>query len=114
MSTQDDTLTQLNAAKSALTTMIIVEGAAQGTPEFQSMLKLVDQRDQITADINQVIASTFPADDPALTAAAAQLQARITDLQNVQKTLDKIGLVINVVDGVVQAATTVLGIVAAV
>ncbi len=110
MSNQSDTLTQLNTARDELTTMIIGEAAARGTPEFQSMLAVVHRRDQITTQINTIIAAAFNEAAAGLSAAVAQLKARTADLQNVQKTLDRVNVVIQVVDGIVQAATVVVGI----
>jgi glycosyltransferase A (GT-A) superfamily protein (DUF2064 family) len=106
--TQQNTLQQLNAAKSCLTAYIIANNPAPGTPEWTKLESVIEQRDAASVQINLIIASTFQPDTAALTAAVAQLTQATQKLTDLEQTLSNINQVLGIADNVVQIATSIL------
>jgi hypothetical protein len=110
MSAQQDTLDRLNAARDELTDFILAMTARPGTPAWADLRKVIERRDQLTVQIQQVITAAFNAPMGDITGALAQLQDATDRLAALDKTLKKVAQVIEVADSVVQAAASVLEI----
>jgi hypothetical protein len=110
MTTQQTTLAQLNTARSQLTAFIISNTAQPGTPEWAALENVIQERDNLTVQINSIIAAAFQPDTPTLTAAVNDLTQKTQQLTQLQKTLNTIGQVIQIAGTVVQTAAAVLNI----
>lgn len=111
MTTQDDTLAQLNDARDQLTELILGTTARKGTPEWTALQTVLTQREQLSLQINKLLAASFPPDTPALQNAVKTVTQVTGELHDLDKTLQKIAQWVALASQIVQAATAVVQLV---
>jgi hypothetical protein len=111
MTTQDDTLAQLNLARDQLTELILGNTAVQGTPDWTKLENVLGQREQLSLQINKLLAATFPQDTPALQAAVQSATQATQQLVALDATLVKIDRWVALASQIVQAATAIVQLV---
>ena len=112
MSQQQDTLDQLNTARDALTKVILLNTAVQGTQEWTKLEKTVEDRDLLTLQINDTLNANFPVPTAQLTDAIASLAMNTKALTKLDQTLAKLDQIIALADTIVQIGASIVQVVA--
>ena len=112
---QQTSIDQLNAVNAQLTTLILGNTAQPGSAAWNTLQALLARQNLVQSQINAIIAEQFAAvPSAALAGAVAQLQQSTNQLTALGTTLANIDAVLGVVNTIVQAATSVIALAAAV
>ncbi len=114
---RDEVLENLYAARDRLSDLIVAwspDPAADVSTrkkQAEDLRALLDQRDQVSGKINEIVAAAFKdVASPELVAAAKELESRTATLQTFGKTVADVKGVIKIADQVLAAAAKVIKI----